>query len=207
MRCKPVGAHHYADARESGCDETLCVIRRQRAAYVDGGDVVSLPETPVWMARQTRESEAGMVRQIVWSPRSTVCRQIRWRRADQSPMSREFLRDKLVILEVPQPDRDVESLRNQIDIAIGIFDLYRNTRIHFADELRECRSRGQFDGLIEDLEFFRDELGVDVDSLLEDVEVMKAEYEDHENASADHRQDEWKERGAMNATVSEAFPI
>jgi hypothetical protein len=72
------------------------------------------------------------------------------------------------------------------------FEEYR--RLHFADELRECRSRGQFDGLIEDLEFFKDELGVDVDSLLEDVEVMKAEYEDHENASADHMQDEWKER-------------
>src|ERR1700730_18018845 len=70
-----------------------------------------------------------MVRQIVWSPRSTVYRQIGWSRADQSSMSSKFLCDELVIFEFTQPDRDVESLRNQIDVAIGIFDVDRNTRI------------------------------------------------------------------------------
>ncbi|WFU42722.1 restriction endonuclease [Bradyrhizobium sp. CB82] len=72
------------------------------------------------------------------------------------------------------------------------FDCYR--RDYFRDDLRECRSREQFDGLIEDLELFRDELGVDVSHLIESVEQAKSEYEEHEDAYVDHMQDEWKER-------------
>ncbi len=64
----------------------------------------------------------------------------------------------------------------------------------FADELRECRSREQFEGLIEDLELFRDELGVEVAPLLQRVEEAKAEIDEHEEERADHMQDEWKER-------------
>jgi uncharacterized protein HemY len=39
----------------------------------------------------------------------------------------------------------------------------------FSEDLSECRSPEQFDGLIGDLQFFRDELGVDVDRLVERV--------------------------------------
>ncbi len=52
----------------------------------------------------------------------------------------------------------------------------------------------QFDGLIEDLEFFRDQLGVEVSTLIESVDEAKAEFEEHQDAYADHMQDEWKDR-------------
>lgn len=64
---------------------------------------------------------------------------------------------------------------------------------HFSGDLRECRSREQFDGLIEDLELFRNKLGVDVTPLIARIEEAKAEFEEQEDASADYMQDEWKE--------------
>lgn len=72
------------------------------------------------------------------------------------------------------------------------FERYR--RSQFAEELRECRSRDEFDRLIGNLEFFRHQLAVDVASLIECVEEAKAEFEEQEDAYSDHMQDEWKER-------------
>jgi hypothetical protein len=80
---------------------------------------------------------------------------------------------------------------------------------HFDEELRECRSPEQFDDLIEDLQLFGDELGVNVERLIERVEEAKAEFEEHEDAYADHMQDEWKERYLFerdaDRSVSELF--
>ncbi len=64
----------------------------------------------------------------------------------------------------------------------------------FADELRECRSLEQFDGLIEDLELFGARLGVEVTALITRVAKAKAEFEDYEDQRADQMQDEWKDR-------------
>ena len=87
------------------------------------------------------------------------------------------------------------------------FDGYR--RSFFEDEVRECRSREEIAGLIEDVEFFRDELSVDVAPLLEKLEEVLAEYEENEEARADHMQDEWKERRyherASDQSVSDMF--
>ncbi len=52
--------------------------------------------------------------------------------------------------------------------ARAAFKAYRKST--FGEEVRECRSREQFQGLIEDLELFRDQLGVDVAPLLEKLE-------------------------------------
>lgn len=96
---------------------------------------------------------------------------------------------------------------HEATIAIESFDTYR--RRYFSDELRECRSREQFSGLIEDLEFFRSELGVDVNSMIQRVEEANAEFEEDEDRYADHMQDEWKERSRMerhgDRSISEMF--
>jgi Restriction endonuclease len=89
-------------------------------------------------------------------------------------------------------DASDASNHTMIDATRTAFDVYR--RSHFAEDLRECRSRDQFDGLIEDLELFKEELGVNVDRLLEQVQEGKDEFEAHEEARADHMLDEWKER-------------
>jgi len=65
---------------------------------------------------------------------------------------------------------------------------------YFNDELRECRSQEQFDGLVEDLELFRDELGVNVVQLIERVEQARTEFMVREDDYSDHMQDEWKQR-------------
>ena len=80
---------------------------------------------------------------------------------------------------------------------------------NFGQELRECRSPEQFDGLVEDLEVFRDELGVSVERLIERVEAAKAEFEELEDVDADNIRDEWKERYRSerdaDRSVSELF--
>jgi Restriction endonuclease len=68
---------------------------------------------------------------------------------------------------------------------------------HFREELRQCRSTEQFDGLIETLQLFHSELGVDVKRLVEQVEEARADFEDHQSEQADHMYDEWKERGYL----------
>jgi Restriction endonuclease len=79
----------------------------------------------------------------------------------------------------------------------------------FGEELRGCRSLEHFDGLIEDLHLFRDELGVNVERLIERVEEAKGEFEENEAARADHMEDEWKERYRFerdnDRNVSELF--
>jgi hypothetical protein len=87
------------------------------------------------------------------------------------------------------------------------FEKYRHH--YFADDLRECRSPEQFDALIEDLEIFQRALGVQANIELEKVEEEKAEFEEYQDAYADHIHDEWKERWheerASETTVRDMF--
>lgn len=87
---------------------------------------------------------------------------------------------------------DIEEAENDVAIAQECFVTYQHK--YFAEDLHECRSSEQYSGLIEDLELFRDELGVDVDEMIEQVEQANAEFESREDYYADRMQDEWKER-------------
>lgn len=112
------------------------------------------------------------------------------------------LRELIGVIDTSDADADAA-----LSPAHAAFDAYCAGT--FQDELRECRSREQFDGLVEDLELFRDQLGVDVSSLLTRVEEAKGEFEEHEDAYADHMQDEYKERWrderASERSVSDMF--
>lgn len=95
------------------------------------------------------------------------------------------------------------------EMAIAKESFAKYQRQYFSDELSECRSREQYSGLIEDLELFRDELGVDVDAMIQRVEEANAEFEEHEDRYVDHMQDDWKERSRMerdgDRSISEMF--
>ncbi|MFG1235645.1 restriction endonuclease [Xanthobacter autotrophicus DSM 597] len=95
------------------------------------------------------------------------------------------------------------------EIAIARESFFKYQQDHFAEEIRECRSRDQFSGLIEDLELFRDELGVDVDAMIQRVEEANAEFEEYEDRYADDMHDEWKERyrdeRASDRSISDMF--
>jgi len=102
---------------------------------------------------------------------------------------------------------DTQDAGREIAIAKESFAKYQLQ--YFADDLRECRSREQFSDLIEDLELFRDELGVDVDAMMQRVEDAIAEFDEDEDQYADHMQDEWKERSRVerdgDRSISEMF--
>ncbi len=102
---------------------------------------------------------------------------------------------------------DTRDAGREVAIARESFAEYQ--RRHFSDDLNDCRSLEQYSGLIEDLELFRDELGVDVDALIQRVEEANAEFEEREDYYADHMQDEWRERSRMerdgDRSISEMF--
>lgn len=102
---------------------------------------------------------------------------------------------------------DTQDAGREAAIARESFAKYQQN--YFSDDLRECRSREQFSGLIEDLELFRDELGVNVDAMIQRVEEANAEFEEHDDQYADHMQDEWKERSRIerdgDRSISEMF--
>lgn len=112
------------------------------------------------------------------------------------------LRELIGVIDTSEADTDAA-----LSSARSAFDAYCGGL--FQTELSECRAREQFDGLTEDLELFRDQLGVDVSSLIEKVEEAKNEFEEHEDAYSDHMQDEYKERWrderASERSVSDMF--
>ena len=105
----------------------------------------------------------------------------------------------------------IDTSENDADVALSAariaFDWYRESM--FQDELRDCRAREQFDAMTEDLELFREQLGVNVSSLLREVEEAKDAFEENEEAYNDHMQDEYKERWrderANERSVSDMF--
>ena len=112
------------------------------------------------------------------------------------------LRELIGVIDTSEEDTD-----SALSAARAAFDAYCGGT--FQDELRECRSSDQFDGLVEDLELFRDQLGVDVSSLFTQVEEAKTEFEKHEDAYSDHIQDEyqerWRDERASERSVSDMF--
>jgi hypothetical protein len=112
------------------------------------------------------------------------------------------LRNLIGVIDTSAADAD-----GALSAARSAFDAYRLST--FQQELRDCRSGAQFDGLVEALELFRQELGVNVSSLLARVAEAKNEFEEQEDAYADHMQDEYKERWrderADERSISEMF--
>ena len=120
----------------------------------------------------------------------------------QSGCRSDELRELIGVIDTSEADADAA-----LSPARLAFQTYRQTI--FQDELRECRAREQFDALSEDLELFREQLGVDVSSLLTKVEEAKNDFEEHEDAYADHMQDEykehWRDERASERSVSDMF--
>lgn len=112
------------------------------------------------------------------------------------------LREFISTIEISAPDGSSAFMA-----ARDAFNIY--TRSSFQDELRECRSREQFEELTEDLELFRDRLGVDISNLIAKLEESVAEYESMEDNYADYMHDQWKERWrderADERQISEMF--
>lgn len=112
------------------------------------------------------------------------------------------LRELIGVIDTSEDDADYA-----ISAARAAFVTYH--RSMFQDELGDCRAREQFDALTDDLELFREKLGVDVSALIAKVDDAKSEFEDHEDAYADQMQDEYKERWrderASELSVSDMF--
>lgn len=94
-----------------------------------------------------------------------------------------------------------------LEAARAAFASYEDS--FFSEELSQCQSTEQFNGIIDDLDLIATELSVDVDQLVERVADAQTEFEERSYEYADHMQDEWKEQWRENrdfeCTVSEMF--
>ena len=64
----------------------------------------------------------------------------------------------------------------------------------FSDELGDCRSSEEFNGLRDDLEFIGEQLDLEIDWLLGEIDHAQDEFERYEDMAADYMMDEWKDR-------------
>lgn len=112
------------------------------------------------------------------------------------------LRELIGIIDASDADAEVS-----LQAAREAFEVY--TESMFRDDIRECRSDGQFEGLIEDLELFRDELGVNITRLLSKIEEAQIEFEQNQSDRADYEQDaskeRWRDERDNERSVSEMF--
>ncbi len=95
------------------------------------------------------------------------------------------LRELISILDTSDPESEA------VEAAKLAYEAFRP---NFQQDLSECKSSAHFYQLSEDLQYFRDTLGVDVARLLEFVEEEKEEFEQHEEAYNDQMESEWKDR-------------
>ncbi|MGO3930632.1 restriction endonuclease [Rhodopseudomonas pseudopalustris] len=144
----------------------------------------------------TRSIDANVLDQMKASIKTVLIEEV------QKGCRSDELREVIGAIDTTEADAN-----EALSAARRAFEAYGHTM--FQDELHECRSREQFDELMEDLKLFSDQLGVDVSSLLTRAEEAKDEFEEREDDYADHMQDEYKERWrderASERGVSEMF--
>ncbi len=96
------------------------------------------------------------------------------------------LRELIEVIDFQDP--------NQADVVKAVVAAGQNYLARsFSTDLGECRAREASDSLNDDLEFFSRILGVTSAYEQGRVAEAKTEFEEHEDAYADHMQDQWKE--------------
>lgn len=95
------------------------------------------------------------------------------------------LREVITVIDTSTPDTpDAVSAR-------AIFEKF--SADYFSDDLSACSDNKEYSGLVQDLEFMREHLKVDVDYLLERVEEASAEHNENEERRADSMYESWRE--------------
>jgi hypothetical protein len=93
------------------------------------------------------------------------------------------------LLSAIEPEDMTDELAELLQIAAKV---YRGR--YFSEELRECKSESDFDGLEEDLVTIAERTYVNLEGPLHSIREKKAEYEDYQSTYADQQSDEWKDR-------------
>ena len=134
----------------------------ERPEINDAVELIRAMDGAVSLSADSVTPMRNAVLDAVWAEARTGCRS-------------DELRELLGVVDTRDAGRHVAIARES-------FAKYQ--RQYFSGDLGECLSREQFAGLIEDLELFRDELGVEVDAMIQRVEEANAEFEEHEDQYA-----------------------
>jgi len=93
------------------------------------------------------------------------------------------------LLSVIEPEDTADELTELLQNAAKV---YRGR--YFSEELRECKSESDFDGLEENLVTIAERTKVNLEGPLNSIRENKAEFEDRQSSYADQQYDEWKDR-------------
>jgi Restriction endonuclease len=93
------------------------------------------------------------------------------------------------LLGVIEPADTTDELTELLQIAARVYQ-----GRYFSEELRECKSESDFDGLEEDLATIAERTFVNLEGPLHAIHEKKAAFEDYQNSQADQQYDEWKDR-------------
>lgn len=93
------------------------------------------------------------------------------------------------LLGVIEPADTTDELDELLQIAARV---YRGR--YFSEELRECKSKSDFDGLEETLATIAERTFVDLEGPLHAIQEKKAAVEDYQNSQADQQYNEWRDR-------------
>lgn len=88
-----------------------------------------------------------------------------------------------------EPEDSTDELNELLEAAA---QTYRQR--YFRDELRNCKSESEFDGLEEDLMTIADHTKVSFEGPLHALGENRSEFEERQSAHEDHQYDEWKDR-------------
>lgn len=78
-------------------------------------------------------------------------------------------------------------------------------RDYLSDEIRHCQSEQDYNGLIDDLEYFGRTFAVDVDSEVASVREALDEYTEYEEQRADHNMEEYRENQRMERASDDSI--
>lgn len=111
------------------------------------------------------------------------------------------LRELLDAIKSENIDVDLESL------LYTAAEVYRAH--YFSDDLKECKSESDYDGLEEDLVSITERTKFNFEGLIHAVHEAKAEFEEHQAYYEDQKYEEWKEsrfeRHAEDRTIDDLF--
>lgn len=150
--------------------------QNEAAEINEGVEVLRALDSAEWEPLTTMTKIAERVRDGLVSQAEVGCRT-------------DELRELVTVIDF---DADEDgSLRRALRSAYGEY-----RRSHFQEDLRECRAEEHFDGLLEDLELFKEWLGVDIASEVETLEERKREYEEEGPQERDY-DGEWSDLRAQ----------
>ncbi len=93
------------------------------------------------------------------------------------------------LLDAVKPGEIDDAMQEHLKIAVGEY-----RALYFSDELRNCKSKSDFDGLEQNLITISESTEINFVGPIESVRAEKSEFEEQQSQYEDHAYEEWKDQ-------------